>query len=117
MIFVQNIKLLTQFSQVYGFKNVEFVNKDFYILDVLKILSTVKPDFCDFIFTGGTCMAKAYGLIERMSEDIDIKVSFKNKSYNTAILRKDLSKLKQLVTSSLKKQFPNIKEENTRAEN
>lgn len=26
------------------------------------------------IFAGGTCLSKAYGLIERMSEDIDIKV-------------------------------------------
>lgn len=26
------------------------------------------------IFAGGTCLSKAYGLIERMSEDIDIKI-------------------------------------------
>jgi hypothetical protein len=26
------------------------------------------------VFAGGTCLSKAYGLIERMSEDIDIKV-------------------------------------------
>ncbi|MEE4149858.1 nucleotidyl transferase AbiEii/AbiGii toxin family protein [Pseudomonas viridiflava] len=68
--------------------------KDQHITDALHALSQIqithsanqvnrkkgdsKPQTVDvatrMVFAGGTCLSKAYGLIERMSEDIDIKV-------------------------------------------
>jgi hypothetical protein len=50
-----DIDLLEAVSHKYGFKNIEFVNKDSYVVEALKILSNIKPDFCSLIFTGGTC--------------------------------------------------------------
>jgi Nucleotidyl transferase AbiEii toxin, Type IV TA system len=65
--------------------------KDIHVTDLLNRLSTLEvrhdhfqgrrrgePSVVDdgikLIFAGGTCLSKAYGLINRMSEDIDIKV-------------------------------------------
>ena len=36
-------------------------------------IQTAEKDI-QLVFVGGTCLSKAYGLINRMSEDIDIKV-------------------------------------------
>ena len=67
--------------------------KDVHVTDVLKALSALRVarhDFKDLdirreaarvdggivlVFAGGTCLSKAHRLIERMSEDIDIKPS------------------------------------------
>lgn len=52
--------------------------KDFYVTQVIAIVSTVKHDLYDLIFQGGTSLAKAHRIIERMSEDCDFRVRFKN---------------------------------------
>lgn len=49
----------------------EFVEKDYWVTELLR--STSKPiDDALVIFKGGTSLSKAYGLIERFSEDVDI---------------------------------------------
>ncbi len=69
------------------------IEKDLHVTDALRELSGIRvahtarragakaASIADeikvstrLIFAGGTCLSKAYGLIERMSEDIDIKV-------------------------------------------
>ncbi|GHT50792.1 hypothetical protein AGMMS49982_06780 [Bacteroidia bacterium] len=100
--------LLKRVSDEYGFDNLEFVNKDFYVSEVLKIISSIKPDFCDIIFTGGTCMSKAYGLIERMSEDVDMKINLHDPDIKYSTLKTKLSKLKHTIESALSANFPEI---------
>jgi hypothetical protein len=70
---------------------VQTAEKDIHITELLKALSELRVDhdlFSDLargelarrdtgiqlVFAGGTCLSKAHGLINRMSEDIDIKV-------------------------------------------
>lgn len=71
---------------------IQTAEKDIHIADVLSKLSNmeVRHDFfrdidtrfeatrhdvgIQLVFAGGTCLSKAHGLINRMSEDIDIKV-------------------------------------------
>jgi len=50
------------------------------------------------VFAGGTCLSKAYGLIERMSEDIDIKVQLDAPPEGYAFLKglSDRGRLKTL---------------------
>ncbi len=51
----------------------EFVEKDYWVTELLR--STAKPvDDAMIIFKGGTSLSKAFGLIERFSEDVDILV-------------------------------------------
>lgn len=48
--------------------------KDLLITEVLRTLVAVERDGIQLVFCGGTCLSKAHGLIERMSEDIDFKL-------------------------------------------
>ncbi len=54
--------------------NVDFtiVEKDFWVCWTLKSLFTLPPGNATMTFKGGTSLSKAYGLIQRFSEDIDI---------------------------------------------
>jgi|GEM_PF-362044 len=52
-----------------------FVEKDFYVTQLIHILSEIKnPNYCLY-FQGGTCLAKAYQITERMSEDCDFRIA------------------------------------------
>ncbi len=57
------------------------IEKDYWVTQTLNILYTkIAPTFfdkCDkpFLFKGGTSLSKGYGLINRMSEDIDLSFS------------------------------------------
>jgi hypothetical protein len=50
------------------------LEKDVFVTEVLQRLADIDAEGIQLIFCGGTCLSKAYGLIGRMSEDIDFKV-------------------------------------------
>lgn len=52
-----------------GFRE-EFIEKDYYAMEVLRAVSS--HAFDKVIFKGGTSLSKAWGLIQRFSEDIDL---------------------------------------------
>jgi hypothetical protein len=52
-----------------GFRE-EFIEKDYYAMDVLRAVAS--HAFDRVIFKGGTSLSKAWGLIDRFSEDIDL---------------------------------------------
>lgn len=47
----------------------DIVEKDYYVTMILRMLSTAEYTI---VFKGGTSLSKAYGIIDRFSEDIDI---------------------------------------------
>jgi len=51
------------------------IEKDFWVCWTLKHLYTINEISSDIIFKGGTSLSKAYGLIERFSEDVDLTIS------------------------------------------
>ena len=54
--------------------NPAFIEKDFYATQALRILQSLNTSAFMCIFSGGTCLSKAYGLIKRFSEDLDFRV-------------------------------------------
>lgn len=51
----------------------QFIEKDYYITEALRILAGLYPDEPNrVVFKGGTSLSKGWNLIERFSEDIDI---------------------------------------------
>ncbi len=50
------------------------IEKDLLTTEVLRTVVAVDSDGIQLVFCGGTCLSKAHGLIERMSEDIDFKL-------------------------------------------
>ncbi len=63
-------QLITLTSQKYNIR-AEFIEKDYWITLILQQLSLNK--YADLtVFKGGTSLSKAYGLISRFSEDVDL---------------------------------------------
>ena len=53
------------------------IEKDFWVCWTLQILNEIQELNGSITFKGGTSLSKAWGLIERFSEDIDIAISRK----------------------------------------
>lgn len=51
-----------------------FVEKDWFVVQAIRILQTLKTDDIVPVFSGGTSLLKGHGLIKRFSEDIDFKL-------------------------------------------
>lgn len=50
------------------------LEKDLLLTEVLHAMSAINKDGIRLVFCGGTCLSKAHGLIDRMSEDVDFKL-------------------------------------------
>lgn len=58
----------------------EFVEKDYWVTELLRSVSQPVDDAV-VIFKGGTSLSKAFDLIERFSEDVDILVSIQDEAF------------------------------------
>ena len=77
------------------------LEKDLLITEVLGLLAEfewgeVRPVFC-----GGTSLSKGYGLIQRMSEDIDFKLVLPDR-WSKSQTRKQLSALRQRLAGQMR---------------
>ena len=64
--------LFLDIADALGISSPVIVEKDYWATQLLKALSVLQPDGYQFVFSGGTCLAKAHQNTFRMSEDIDI---------------------------------------------
>lgn len=69
--------LLPDVADALGIEQPAIVEKDYYAVQLLKLLAALKSKEFDLIFAGGTSLAKAHQNTYRMSEDIDIKLASK----------------------------------------
>jgi len=91
------------------------VEKDWYVVRALASINAVEVQPFRLIFGGGTCLSRAHKLIQRMSEDIDLKIICKEKPR-----RADLRRLRNSITEALLKagfQFDPENEEHRQSAN
>jgi predicted nucleotidyltransferase component of viral defense system len=50
------------------------VEKDWYVVQAIAAITTIAASPFQLVFNGGTALSRAYRLIGRMSEDIDLKI-------------------------------------------
>lgn len=50
------------------------LEKDIFVLSAISAVLSAKNEYFTPVFCGGTCLSKAYAIIERMSEDVDFKI-------------------------------------------
>jgi predicted nucleotidyltransferase component of viral defense system len=78
------------------------LEKDFIVTDVLQAISKINNEKFNLVFCGGTCLSKAYGLLERVSEDVDIKLVPKlGVILNANQRRTAISRLKKDIVQAL----------------
>ncbi len=74
--------------------------KDLLITELLQTVSSANIDGIELVFCGGTCLSKAHGLIERMSEDVDFKLIVAD-GLSRSARNKLLSQFKKRLTKVL----------------
>lgn len=80
------------------------LEKDIHVTEVLHALSVIEHRHVSLVFCGGTSLSKAHGLIERMSEDVDLKVVLvENHGLSRTGIRHKLSELKECVKATMVK--------------
>jgi predicted nucleotidyltransferase component of viral defense system len=65
-------RLLEQLADALG-TSPGLIEKDWYVVHALKALAALDLGTASLVFTGGTCLSKAWKLIQRFSEDVDFK--------------------------------------------
>lgn len=86
-----------------------FVEKDWYVTQIISALSAIETDGYEIIFSGGTALSKAHGLLQRFSEDIDFRVLTENTG------RKALSAYKNTVIEKLRESGFDIEDHQIKA--
>lgn len=83
--------------------NISALEKDIHITNIIKELTQLQLGNFELIFCGGTCLSKAYGILERMSEDVDFKLVLKKDSpeFSNNELRTKLSEVKHIIKDKL----------------
>ena len=78
------------------------LEKDYIVTSALHTIAHLSDDNLILTFCGGTCLSKAYGLLDRMSEDIDFKIAFtSNAPTSRNAQSKLLSGFKKRLTEAL----------------
>jgi predicted nucleotidyltransferase component of viral defense system len=75
--------------------NVGYLEKDYYLVQLIKSLQDVALNNEQLIFTGGTALSKGYKVTKRFSEDCDFILLSKEKGYS------HLRKLKERIKNHL----------------
>ncbi|MEH8017526.1 nucleotidyl transferase AbiEii/AbiGii toxin family protein [Rheinheimera muenzenbergensis] len=66
--------IFAEVADVLNITDPAIVEKDYFLLQLLRLLSTTEIEGYRLVFAGGTCLAKVYKHTHRMSEDIDLKL-------------------------------------------
>ena len=79
------------------------IEKDYYVTQVIHALSNTENEYFRLVFAGGTCLAKAHKIVNRMSEDVDFKIQFKkgNEILSKTRYLKELKQFRALIVSKL----------------
>jgi len=78
------------------------IEKDYYVTQVIHKLSDIENEYFRLIFCGGTCLAKAHKLVQRMSEDVDFKIQLKvDETFSKSRLKKELKEFREQIRSIL----------------
>lgn len=99
-----NETLLRQISDAGELLGLEeaVIEKDYYVTQVIHVLSNLENEVFRVVFCGGTCLAKAHKLVQRMSEDVDFKVQLKiTENFSKSRLKKELKDFRSQIRSTL----------------
>ena len=102
----QQLKVLDQANAMIG-QDPQTIEKDWWVTQVLRVLFA-QPYAEHLSFKGGTSLSKAWNLIERFSEDIDIAISREYLGFSGELSRTQVSdKLRRASCSFVRERMQN----------
>lgn len=87
---------LLEVQRYFDLPSPALVEKDWYVVRALAAVTAIDAAPFQFVFGGGTALSRAYGLTQRMSEDIDLKIVSEQEPSQA-----DLRTLRDKVTKAL----------------
>lgn len=81
--------------------NTDVLEKDMWLTYLLQELSTFQNDNAKIVFCGGTSLAKAHCVMDRMSEDADFKIVLNQDCGSKPVLKKALKTTKQFIVDTI----------------
>lgn len=94
---------LLEVQEYFGLPSAALVEKDWHVVQALAAIHDATSDGLTLAFGGGTALGRAYGLLQRMSEDIDLRVVGEN-----APARPALKRLRRQVSERLQAKGFNV---------
>lgn len=94
-------------SEKLDLPDLSVIEKDFYVTKAIHLVSDIGSEYLRLVFQGGTSLAKAHRLIERMSEDSDWRIQQKSgfEFLSKEQRRKHLREFRHEIVANLKKEF------------
>lgn len=101
-----------------GINEPSLVEKDYHVVQALSLLADYRSPNFELVFAGGTCLSKMFAGLQRMSEDVDLKIvrTEHGQQLGRSALRSELGALKRDVREVLEDAFT-ISGESARNEN
>ncbi|TJW00049.1 MAG: nucleotidyl transferase AbiEii/AbiGii toxin family protein [Mesorhizobium sp.] len=92
-------KTLLEVQDYFGLPSPSLVEKDWFVVRALAAIHHVEVDGLTLAFGGGTALGRAYRLLERMSEDIDLRIVGNDEPSRGALkrLRREVNKRLEAV--------------------
>ncbi|MBW7870486.1 MAG: nucleotidyl transferase AbiEii/AbiGii toxin family protein [Flavobacteriia bacterium] len=88
------IRLFAETSRKFGLPSSSAVEKDWWVVHTLAIIFSMKCSN-SLIFKGGTSLSKAWNLIHRFSEDIDLALDKEFLGFSDELTKSDIKKLRR----------------------
>ena len=73
-----DLRTLLEVQDYFALPSAALVEKDWFVVRALAAIHDVEVDGLTLAFGGGTALGRAYRLLERMSEDIDLRIVGEN---------------------------------------
>lgn len=92
---------LAEVQQYFKLPSVQLVDKDWLVAQAMQALLAAEATPFRLVFAGGTCLARAHRLVERMSEDVDFKIVPAAAALSNNQRRQALGRLRDCLVSNL----------------
>jgi predicted nucleotidyltransferase component of viral defense system len=87
--------LVSETTNILNLGHPSIVEKDFHLTRAIHVMSDFNNDYFTLVFQGGTALAKAHRIVERMSEDCDFRIHLTEAGKNLS-LNQRRNKLREL---------------------
>lgn len=91
-----SIRELMEVQAYFNLPSPVLVEKDYYVIKALTAIGRIDTEPFRLVFGGGTALCRAHRLIERMSEDVDLKIIGEREP-----TRPELRRLRDSITDAL----------------
>ncbi len=97
----EEIKKIEEAGLALEIFDLSILEKDFFVTKAIHTIADMDDPAINLVFCGGTCLAKAYQIVNRMSEDVDFKIYPIIPFSSRADQRKKLKNFRENMTALL----------------